>query len=227
MPRNKPPQYSSHLGSGSACSKARTRLSRWRCSTAPRSRRCAPPPQAVWQRGCWRARMRAIWLCSGPGSRRSSHLRGHAGRAVRCAACSCLGAGRSAKAAAFAIAEDPLATASLVESSATVREAVAGADIICTRDQGARAHTARRVAGSAGVAPERCGLEHRRRGGNRHGGGGEGAVLRRLARFDRPRGGRVPAGPASKQAITPEHILGEIGEVANGCKAWPSIGELI
>jgi len=211
IPRNKPPQYSSHLGlvllfeaehgcpvallDGAEITALRT------AAASGLATRLLARPDA------------GDLALLGAGEQASSHLR--AMLAVRTLRRVRVWARDSAKAAAFA-KEEEARHGVLVESSPTVREAVDGADIICTVTKAREpillgewlapgAHL--NVVGSsiaaaaeidtAAVVKSRFFVDWRESTVNE---GGE--YLRAL----------------KEAAITPEHILGEIGEVAKGCK---------
>jgi ornithine cyclodeaminase/alanine dehydrogenase-like protein (mu-crystallin family) len=212
IPRNQPPQYSSHLGlvllfeaehgcpvallDGAEITALRT------AAASGLATRLLARPEA------------GDLALLGAGEQASSHLR--AMLAVRTLRRVRVWARDTRKAAAFA-KEEEARHGIRIETSPTVREAVAGADIICTVTKAREpillgewlapgAHL--NVVGSsvaaaaeidtAAVVRSRFFVDWRESTVNE---GGE--YLRAL----------------KAAAITPEHILGEIGEVANGSKA--------
>jgi ornithine cyclodeaminase/alanine dehydrogenase-like protein (mu-crystallin family) len=212
MPRNKPPLYSSHLGvvllfeaehgqPVALLDAAEITAIRTAAASAVATRLLARPDAGDL-------------ALLGAGEQARSHLQ--AMLAVRTLRRVRVWARDAAKAAAFAEAEGSRHSI-LIEPAATVREAVAGADIVCTLSKarepillgewlGAGVHL--NVVGSSvattaeidtpAVVKSRFFVDYR--DSTVHEGG---EYLRALR----------------AAAIKPEHILGEIGEVANGTKA--------
>ena len=211
MPHNKPPQYSSHLGLVVLFESAHCRPVALLDAAEITAIRTAAASGLATQ---LLARADAGDLALlGAGEQAQSHLA--AMRAVRALRRVRVWARDAGKAAAFAAAESARQGIA-IETSATVQDAVAGADIICTLTKArepillgewleAGAHL--NVVGSsiataaeidiAAVVKARFFVDYR--GSTIHEGG---EYLRALR----------------AEAITPDHILAEIGEVANGSK---------
>jgi len=131
----------------------RARPGRLPCSTPPRSPRSVPPPQVAWQRDCSREWMPATWLCLGQGNRHRVILR----PCWPCGRCAVCASGRATALRPRLLPRPSLLDmASPIETAATVQEAVAGADIICTLTK------AREPITSWGMVGRRCALERRR-----------------------------------------------------------------
>ena len=149
---------------------------------------------------CWRARTRARSRSSAPGIQAKAHL--EAMRAVR----------DFERVLVWSRTPGRALELDGVEEAATAEEAVREADVVVTATSAPEPILAAGMA-EGGCARERRRLEHPDDARARHGDDGRGVALRRPARVDAQRGGRLPVPDArgrDRARSTSEAELGEI-----------------
>ncbi len=212
IPRNKPPQYSSHLGLVLLFEAEHGQPVALLDAAEITAIRTAAA--SGWPPGCWRRSGPQIWRCWAPASRPAAILR-PCWRFVRYGAFGCGRATGPKRSCSRILKVRSIAV--VIETCATVREAIAGADIICTTTKAREpilegdwltpgVHL--NVVGSSIAAAAEIDIP---------------AVVKTRFFVD-CRNSTINEGGEYLRAlragaITPEHILGEIGEVANGSKA--------